>query len=148
MANGEPVNILLVEDNTAHAELVTRSFEQHRVSNRITHVVDGQQALDFLFHQGEYANSDVSPPHIVLLDLRLPKVDGLEVLKRIKTSDTLNKLPVVILTTSSAESDVAKAYEYNANSYVVKPMDYEKFETLMDDMGFYWMVWNKAPWNK
>jgi len=144
--SGKPLDILLVEDNHAHAELVKRSFEQNRVSNRIIHVEDGQLALDYLLGQGEYAGSDVSLPHIVLLDLRLPKVDGLEVLQKIKTTETLQKIPVVILTTSSAEKDVAKAYEYHANSYIVKPMDYACFVSLMDDMGFYWMAWNQNPW--
>lgn len=144
--NGQPLHILLVEDNAAHAEMVLRSFENHRVLNRITHVSDGQQALDYLFHKGEYADIRQDLPHIVLLDLRLPKVDGLEVLKRIKMDDRLIKMPVVILTTSSAEKDIAAAYEYHANSYLVKPMDFEKFEQLMDELGYYWMAWNRNPW--
>ena len=82
----------------------------------------------------------------MLLDLRLPKVDGLEVLRQIKTDDNLRKIPVVILTTSAAEKDVAMAYDYNANSYVVKPMDFDKFESLMDDLGYYWLAWNQNPW--
>jgi len=144
---GDPLTILLVEDNNAHAELVKRSFEQHRVANQVQHVVDGQQALDYLFRNGDYADINKYPdPHIVLLDLRLPKVDGLEVLKQIKSADQLHNLPVIILTTSSAEQDIAKAYDYNANSYVVKPMDYDKFTSLMDDLGFYWMLWNEYPW--
>lgn len=146
--HGLPVHILLVEDNEAHAELVMRSFEQHRISNRITHLQDGQLAIDFLRRQGDYANQEIDRPHIVLLDLRLPKLDGLEVLRLIKSDDELNKLPVVILTTSAAEKDVARAYDYHANSYIVKPMDYEKFQNVMDDMGFYWLAWNQNPWNE
>ncbi|MEW4982657.1 MAG: response regulator [Cycloclasticus sp.] len=146
--NGESLHILLVEDNEAHAELVMRSFEHHRVSNRVTHVQDGQAALDYLFKQGQYAKLELARPHVVLLDLRLPKVDGLDVLRQIKTSDDLNKIPVVILSTSAAEKDIAKAYEYSANSYVVKPLDFDKFEQLMDDMGYYWMAWNKNPWSE
>ena len=110
--NGEPLIILLVEDNEAHAEMVKRSFEQHQVANIIRHVEDGQAALDYLHHEGEFNDEKKSPfPHCVLLDLRLPKVDGLEVLRHIKTDESLRKMPVVILTTSAAEKDVAMAYE-------------------------------------
>jgi CheY-like chemotaxis protein len=141
---GEPLVLLLIEDNAAHAEMVKRSFEQHKVANEIHHVDDGQKALDYLFHEGEYTDADKYPrPHCILLDLRLPKVDGLEVLRQIKTSDDLLKTPVVVLTTSAADKDIAMAYEYHANSYVVKPMDFKKFEALMEDLGYYWMLWNK-----
>ncbi len=144
---GEPLVLLLVEDNDAHAEMVKRSFAQHKVSNVIYHVDDGQKALDYVFHEGEYADPEKYPnPHCILLDLRLPKVDGLEVLRRIKADDTQKKTPVVILTTSSADKDIAMSYEYQANSYVVKPMDFSKFESLMEDLGFYWLAWNQNPW--
>ena len=142
--SGEPLVLLLVEDNAAHAEMVKRSFEQHKVANVIQHVDDGQKALDYLFRQGEYTDEDKYPrPHCILLDLRLPKVDGLEVLRQIKTSDDLLKTPVVVLTTSAADKDIAMAYEHHANSYVVKPMDFAKFEALMEDLGYYWMIWNQ-----
>ena len=141
---GEPLVLLLIEDNVAHAEMVKRSFEQHMVANVIQHVDDGQKALDYLFREGEYTDADKYPlPHCILLDLRLPKVDGLEVLRQIKTSDDLQKTPVVVLTTSAADKDIAMAYEYHANSYVVKPLDFAKFEALMEDLGYYWMIWNK-----
>ena len=100
-------------------------------------------------HEREYADPKKSPrPHVVLLDLCLPKVDGLEILKEIKTSDELKKTPVVILTTSKAEQDVAEAYEYHANSYLVKPIDFDKFTWLMDNLGFYWLGWNHYPWSE
>lgn len=146
-AVGEPLKLLLVEDNDAHAEMVKRSFEQHKISNEIYHVDDGQKALDYIFREGEYTDEEKYPrPNCILLDLRLPKVDGLEVLRRIKSDDNTRKTPVVILTTSSADKDIAQSYEYNANSYVVKPMDFTKFESLMQDLGYYWMAWNQNPW--
>lgn len=145
---GKPVAVLLVEDNMAHAELVTRSFEEHRIANRIYHVTDGEEALDYLFRRGDYADPVLSPrPHVILLDLRLPKIDGLEVLKEIKSTQELHKIPTVIFTTSNIEVDVARAYAYHANSYLVKPIDYEKFHRLLNELGFYWLAWNHYPWN-
>lgn len=143
----EPFIILLVEDNPAHAELVKRSLEGHPVANRIIHISDGETALDYLFRRGAFADPEKSPrPHIVLLDLRLPRVDGLEVLRGIRTSAELEKLPVIILTTSEAEIDAARAYKYHANSFLVKPLDFDKFVRLMEDLGFYWLKWNYYPW--
>ena len=142
----QPLVLLLVEDNDAHAEMVMRSLAQHEVNNRVIHLSDGQQALDYVFHQGEYADIERYPrPHCILLDLRLPRVDGLEVLRRIKHDETTRKTPVVIMTTSSADKDMSRAYDYHANSYVVKPMDFDRFETLMRDLGFYWLTWNQIP---
>ena len=142
----EPLNLLLVEDNDAHAEMVKRSFEQHEIANKIHHVDDGQKALDYIFNEGDYSDAEQYPsPNCILLDLRLPKVDGLEVLRRIKTDENTQRIPVVVLTTSSADKDIAMSYEYHANSYVVKPMDFDKFEGLMDDLGYYWLDWNQNP---
>lgn len=146
-ATGEPLNLLLVEDNDAHAEMVKRSFEQHEIANVVHHVDDGQKALDYIFREGEYSDQKKYPsPHCVLLDLRLPKVDGLEVLRRIKTDENTRKTPVVILTTSAADQDIAQSYKYHANSYVVKPMDFSRFESLMEGLGYYWLAWNQNPW--
>lgn len=146
-AQGEPLTVLLVEDNLAHAEMVKRSFEDHRVANRIIHVTDGEMALDYLLRRGQYSDPQTSPrPHVVLLDLRLPKIDGLQVLKEVRGADEISKTLVVILSTSAAESDVARAYEYHANSYLVKPVDFMKFTEMMDDLGFYWLGWNHFPW--
>lgn len=145
--NGEPLIVLLVEDNADHAELVIRSMAENRVANRIMHVSDGEQALDYLFRKGDYADPASSPrPHVVILDLRLPKIDGLEVLKVIKEDPKLFRLPVVILTTSEAEMDVARAYDHHANSYLVKPLDFSRFNEMMDSLGFYWLGWNLNPW--
>ncbi len=143
---GEPLHILLVEDNDAHAELVIRGMRDQQVANRIHHVSDGEQALDYLFQRGAYTDPVKNPrPNFVLLDLRLPRIDGLEVLRTIKTTPTLLRIPVVILTSSDAESDIAKSYDYHANSYVVKPLDFKVFTRLMKDLGFYWLGWNAKP---
>ena len=145
----KPLSILLVEDNPAHAELVRRSLERHRAANKIYHVADGKAALAYLFRRGAYADEQRSPrPHVILLDLRLPKIGGLEVLRQVKTSDDLKHIPVVILTTSAAERDMLRAYEQNANGYVVKPLDFEKFQQLMEELGYFWLEWNRAPWSE
>ena len=146
--NGEPLIILLVEDNPDHTELIRRTFQDHRVANKIHCLSDGEAALDYLFRRGDYADPEKSPrPHVILLDLRLPKVDGLEVLAEIKAADELRRIPVVIITTSETEGDIARAYDYRANSYLVKPVDFDKFMQLMDDLGFYWLGWNRHPWS-
>ena len=144
---GEPVVILLVEDDPAHAEIVRRNFENSLIANRVIHVSDGQEALDYMFRAGRYSDPVTAPrPGLILLDLRLPKVDGLEVLKSIKADPDLSRIPVVILTTSSAEYDVVKAYDRHANSYLVKPVDFPQFIALMETLGYYWLAWNQNPY--
>jgi len=144
--NGEPNLILLVEDDQAHAEVVRRILSCSRISIRLMHVSDGQAALDYLFRRKEFSDPALSPrPGLILLDLRLPKVDGLEVLKAIKSDDGLSQIPVVMLTTSAAEVDVTKAYAYHANSYLVKPADFEQFGELVEALGYYWLLWNQHP---
>ena len=146
MVKGEPILILLVEDDMAHAEIVRRNLEDFRVANRIVHVTDGQAALDYLFRRHGYANAAANPhPSLILLDLRLPKVDGMEVLRRIKEDDQLKHIPTVVLTTSSAESDMVNSYAHGACSYLVKPVDFEKFTKLLDAFGYYWLAWNRFP---
>lgn len=146
MTQGTPVIILLVEDDPAHAEIVRRNLADFRVANRIVHVADGQAALDYLHREGDFADPRKSPrPSLILLDLRLPKVDGIEVLHRIKKDETLRRIPTVVLTTSAAETDMVGAYEGGAGSYLVKPVDFEKFTRLMETFGFYWLVWNRFP---
>ncbi len=140
---GEPVSILLVEDNIDHAHLVMRKFKLFKIANQITHLEDGEAALEYL----SKSRSEKRFPHLILLDLRLPKIDGLEVLREIKTNPDLMGIPVVILTTSDAETDIARAYHLHANSYLVKPVDFDKFTELMDLLGFYWICWNKNPFH-
>lgn len=142
----EPLLVMLVEDNADHAELVIRSMEEHRIAVKILHLSDGQTALDYLFRRGSYQAPGSAPlPHVILLDLRLPRVDGLEVLRLVKEDHTLRNIPVIILTTSEAEKDVARAYENYVNSYLVKPVGFEEFNKLMNDVGFYWLGWNTHP---
>ena len=145
--DGRTLHVLLVEDDPDHADLVTFSLAESRPKAKVVHhVSDGDAALDYLFRRGEFANPDRSPrPHLILLDLRLPKVDGLEVLKEIKTSsdEELRRIPVVVLTSSEADRDTDAAYDCGANSYVIKPVDYEKFHRLVADLGHYWLVWNR-----
>jgi CheY-like chemotaxis protein len=142
----EPLNILLVEDNPDHAELVKLSLEDHNVLNRIVHLIDGEQALDYMFAKGDYqGRTDLIKPNLILLDLRMPKVDGLEVLKVLKANESTRSIPVVILTTSKNELDLAKAYEYHANSYLVKPVDFDNLTKLIKELGFYWLALNEKP---
>lgn len=143
---GEPIVVLLVEDDPAHAEIVRRNFEKSRIANQLIHVSDGQMVLDYLYRRGAFNDPLQAPrPGLILLDLRLPKVDGLEVLKTVKSDPELKQIPVVILTTSAAESDVARAFDSHANSYLVKPVDFSQFVELMEVLGYYWLVWNQNP---
>lgn len=140
----EPLLVLLIEDNADHAELVIRTMEQHHIPTRIQHISDGEAALDYLLRRKNFSDAETSPrPHIILLDLRLPRVDGLEVLRVIKEEKGLRSIPVIILTTSEAEKDMMHAYSYYVNSYLVKPVGYEDFSNLMRDLGGYWLGWNK-----
>lgn len=141
---GEPAVILLVEDNPDHAEMIMRLVRRTHSNAVIIHVSDGEAALDYLFRRGSYAVCDQCPmPRLILLDLRLPRIDGLEVLRSIKTSEALCRIPVVVLTTSEAERDIAGASRLHVNSYLVKPMDLDVFAGLIETMGNYWLLWNR-----
>lgn len=135
--------ILLVEDDPAHAELVKRGFDNCRAPHKIIHVAHGEAALDYLFRRGDYAEALESPrPHIILLDLRLPRISGFDVLKEIKEDVDLRSIPVIILTTSAAREDAILAYKLYANSFVVKPADFVQFTALIKELGSYWLNWN------
>jgi CheY-like chemotaxis protein len=142
---GETILIMLVEDNVDHAELVMRTLADHRIPNRVIHMDNGQTALDYLFGRREFEANEQPRPHVILLDLRLPRVDGLEVLQTIKNSAELRHIPVVILTSSDAEKDVVRAYNHYVNSYLVKPVGFDEFTRLMNDLGYYWLNWNTSP---
>jgi len=137
------VSLLLIEDNPDHAELVRRCVADARPDTDVRHVSDGQDALDYLLRQGPWSDPETSPrPRLVLLDLRLPRVDGFEILRRVKQDPALQRVPIVVLSTSAAEGDIRKAYELRANSYIVKPADFQEFQRLMRDLGRYWLGWN------
>ncbi len=144
---GESIIILVVEDNPDHAEFIKRNLDDHLIANKLYHVADGESALDYLFRRGAFQDPLNSPrPHVILLDLRLPRIDGLEVLREIKSAEKLRRIPVVVLTSSEDATDVATAYDNNVNSYVVKPVDFHSFTEMMKELGFYWLIWNHNPW--
>lgn len=141
-------NILLVEDNFDHAELIKRSFDEQNFHNKIFHVGDGEQALNYLKRAGIFSDPDISPkPHIIILDLRIPKIEGIELLKIIKNENSLKKIPVIILTSSNSKKDKAQAYDNYANSYLVKPLDYNEFIKMINGFGLYWLGLNQNPFN-
>ena len=143
---GEPLVILLVEDDPDHAELLMRLLQEHRVANRVYQVADGEAAENYLLRRGEYADQAKCPrPHLILLDLRLPKVDGLELASEIKSSPQLRGIPVVMLTTSQAEADMLAAYEQHADGHLVKPVDFVNLTQQLGSLGFYWLAWNQCP---
>ena len=140
------VTILLVEDNSTDAELCIRSLKKHNLSNEVCWAKDGAEALDFLFARGGFASRNPNhTPKVVLLDLRLPKVDGLEVLRQIKATDHLKEVPVVVLTSSKEDRDVAASYELGANSFVSKPVEFDAFDQTVATLGMYWVLVNRPP---
>jgi two-component system, response regulator len=138
--------ILLVEDNPSDIGLTRRALSKSHIANEMVVAEDGQEALDYLFATGKYTGRDVSDiPAVVLLDLKLPRVDGLEVLRRIRADERSRRLPVVILTTSKEEQDVAQSYDLGANSYIRKPVDFKQFVESVEHLGLYWLVLNEPP---
>lgn len=144
--SGRTLNILLVEDNPDHAELVRRSLEKFPGACRLHHVEDGEAAVAYIFGNGACADRARFPvPDLVLLDLRLPRMDGLEVLRQVKSHPAWRHTPVVMLTTSDAERDLAAAFEYHADSFVTKPVELQRFSQLIIDLGFHRPAWHKLP---
>ncbi|HVN16707.1 MAG TPA: response regulator [Anaerolineales bacterium] len=139
-----PVDILLVEDNPRDAELTIRTLKKHELANRLIHVEDGAEALDFIFSRGKFAEEGLQYPKVVFLDIKLPKVNGLEVLRALKNDQHTNTIPVVIITSSQEDPDLKTAYALGANSYVVKPVAFEDFQEIMRQLGYYWLLVNKA----
>ena len=139
------VEILLVEDNPHDLEMTLRALRKNNVANSITSVTDGEAALDFIFARGKYAGRSIDhPPRVVFLDLKLPKVDGIDVLKQIKSDERTKRIPVVVVTSSAEERDRVNSYQLGVNSYVVKPIEFESFVKTIADLGFYWMAINKS----
>lgn len=141
----QEIDILLVEDNPHDAEMTLRALSKNKVANRLVHVKDGVAAIDFLFGIGEYKGRNVQQkPKVVLLDLKMPKVDGIEVLSRIKSSEVTKDIPVVILTSSKENPDIQTCYDLGANSYIVKPVDFDGFMKVVTELGFYWLLINQS----
>ncbi len=146
MVGVDAVDILLVEDNPHDQELALRALRQRNLGQRVLVVPDGARALDFLFATGAYVHrSKERQPKLVLLDLKLPKVDGLEVLRQIKMDERTKMIPVVVLTSSREERDILESYKLGVNSYLVKPVDFDQFVACVSEVGFYWLVCNEPP---
>ena len=143
--NGQ-VEILLVEDNPNDAELALRALKKNNLANNVAIVTDGAEALEFIFARGAYSQRKIeNGPKVILLDLKLPKVGGLEVLQAIKADPRTKLIPVVVLTSSKEESDVVESYKLGANSYIVKPVEFDKFVAAVKDLGLYWLLLNQPP---
>ena len=142
------IQILLIEDSDEDAELTKRALMQHKLGNSLIHLTDGAEALDYVFCQGKFSERNISDtPKVILLDINLPKVNGLEVLKRIKSDERTNRIPVVVMTSSQEQQDLITSYRLGVNGYVVKPLEFEQFAKTVADLGFYWLVVNETPKN-
>jgi two-component system, response regulator len=142
------VQILLVEDNKSDALLTIRALKKHNFANNLVHLIDGAQALDFIFAKGEYKGRNIEDkPKVIFLDLKMPKVSGLEVLRVIKSDSRTKLIPVVMMTSSKEEKDIVESHKLGVNSYVVKPVGFATFSKIIADLGFYWLVVNNPPQN-
>jgi CheY-like chemotaxis protein len=139
------IEILLVEDNPHDAELTIRALRKQNLANRLVHLQDGEEALEFLYGTGKFAGRDVDRlPKVIFLDIKMPKVDGISVLKVIKSDERTKSIPVVIVTSSAMDPDIKKCYALGANSYIVKPVEFDDFAKTISELGLYWMVVNKT----
>src|SRR5256885_2297315 len=146
MSETHAVEILLVEDNPQDLELTLRALRKGKVTNRIQVARDGAEAIEFIFCEGEHAKRKIeSGPKVILLDLKLPKIDGLEVLRRVKNDTRTKNVPVVVLTSSKESSDVVESYRLGVNSYIVKPVNFERFVAAVQELGMYWLLLNQPP---
>jgi two-component system response regulator len=146
MAVTNEVEILLVEDNPNDVELTLRALKKHNITNKVHVVKDGAEALEYIFSKGAYAHRKIEDyPKVILLDLKLPKVDGLEVLRQIKSNERTKLIPVVVLTSSKEERDLVESYRLGANSYITKPVDFESFVKAVSELGLYWLLLNQPP---
>ncbi|MEP7277110.1 MAG: response regulator [Bacteroidota bacterium] len=147
MMNFDSVELLLVEDNINDAELTTRELKKNNLANNLFHVKDGAEALEFLFARGKYAGARnvTHTPKVVLLDIQMPKVNGIEVLQQLKADERTKATPVVILTSSKEDPDIQRCYDLGANSYIVKPVNFERFAEAIKNLGFYWLLLNQPP---
>ena len=146
MCESSQVEILLVEDNPADAELALHALRKSKIANSIKHVQDGAEALDFMFGRGEHANHATDPkPALILLDLKLPQVDGLQVLQELKSHPKTKSIPVILLTSSQEEQDMITGYQRGVNSYIQKPVNFVEFQEVVHKLGFYWLVVNRKP---
>lgn len=146
MENMGEIEILLVEDTVTDAELAIRELKKRGLANHLVWVKDGAEALDFLFGTGAFVGRDIlKPPKVVLLDLRLPKIGGVEVLHRIKADERTHNIPVVVVTSSREDRDLEECYKLGVNSYICKPVDFNEFSKVMGELGFYWLLVNKIP---
>lgn len=140
------LEILLVEDNPGDAELAIRALKKNKLGNSIIHLKDGAEALDFLFGTGQYQDRNINvKPKLILLDLKMPKVSGIEVLQKIKSDDRTKAIPVVVLTSSKEDPDIKMCYSLGANSYIVKPVEFDNFSKAIGDLGMYWLLINQSP---
>jgi two-component system, response regulator len=145
MEEFEQVEILLVEDNPLDAELTMRGLKNQKLANKITWVKDGEEALDYVFKRGTYVDRPGPGPRLILLDLKMPRVSGIEVTRAIKGDETTRRIPIVIMTSSKEESDIVDSYNLGANSYIVKPLDFESLAEVARQAGFYWLAINRVP---